>query len=86
MWYAGLDWADRHHDVVVIDETGSQIASRRVEHTKVGLETLIRLSRGHQWPHPERATRLHHRDESWLADYRLAGSWVPGLSRQPEEH
>ena len=20
MWYAGIDWADTHHDVVVIDE------------------------------------------------------------------
>ena len=22
MWYAGIDWADQHHDVVVIDEAG----------------------------------------------------------------
>jgi len=22
MHYAGIDWADRHHDAVVIDETG----------------------------------------------------------------
>ncbi len=22
MWYAGIDWADDHHDAVVIDEAG----------------------------------------------------------------
>lgn len=40
MWYAGLDWADTHHDVVVIDEAGNKLASKRVAHTKTGLEEL----------------------------------------------
>ena len=40
MWYAGIDWADDHHDVVVLDETGHQIASRRVAHTAAGLAEL----------------------------------------------
>src|SRR5260370_33165760 len=43
MWYAGLDWADDHHDVAVIDETGQHVASKRVAHTKAGLEALIML-------------------------------------------
>ncbi len=30
MWYAGLDWADSHHDAVVITDGGCQVASRRV--------------------------------------------------------
>ncbi len=29
MWYAGLDWATDHHDVVVIDEAGHQVSSAR---------------------------------------------------------
>jgi len=41
MMYAGLDWADDHHDVVVIDEAGHKLASKRVKHTKEGLEELI---------------------------------------------
>lgn len=41
MWYAGIDWADTHHDTQVIDEAGRQIASKRVAHTKAGVETLI---------------------------------------------
>ena len=24
MWFAGIDWADAHHDVAVVDETGRQ--------------------------------------------------------------
>jgi len=41
MWYAGVDWADSHHDVVVITETSRQVASRRVAHTAEGLAELI---------------------------------------------
>jgi transposase len=41
MWFAGIDWADRHHDVVVIDDAGRKVASLRVEHTAEGLKKLI---------------------------------------------
>lgn len=50
MWYAGLDWADTHHDVVVIDEAGHHLASKRVEHTKAGLETLVQFLEGISGP------------------------------------
>lgn len=43
MWYAGIDWADTEHDVVVIDEAGRKVASLRVEHTASGLNKLIRF-------------------------------------------
>ena len=46
MWYAGLDWADAHHDAVVIDEAGIQVASLRVSHTKTGLNELTRFLLG----------------------------------------
>jgi transposase len=41
MWYAGIDWADEHHDVVVLDEQGQRVASCRVTHTAEGLAQLI---------------------------------------------
>jgi|SRR6266496_4235061 len=41
MWYAGLDWADSHQEVVVITEAGRQVASRRVAHTAEGRAELI---------------------------------------------
>jgi transposase len=40
MWYAGIDWANDHHDTVVIDEAGNQVASLRVSHSKAGLGQL----------------------------------------------
>src|ERR1700736_531859 len=40
MWYAGIDWANDHHDAVVIDEKGHQVGSLRVEHTPQGLSKL----------------------------------------------
>ncbi len=46
MWYAGLDWANDHHDVVVIDESGRQVASKRVPHTKAGVDELTKLLDG----------------------------------------
>ncbi len=40
MWFAGLDWADQHHDIVVIDESGRQVGSRRVAHSPEGFAQL----------------------------------------------
>ncbi len=40
MWYAGIDWADTHHDALVIDEKGSQVGSLRVDHTPQGMSKL----------------------------------------------
>ena len=46
MWYAGIDWADQHHDAVVIDEAGKQVATIRVEHSAAGLARLTGFLRG----------------------------------------
>src|SRR6266487_3962971 len=46
MLYAGLDWANDHHDVVVIDEAGRKLASKRVKHTKEGLDELTQFLEG----------------------------------------
>jgi transposase len=40
MWYAGIDWADQHHDALVIDEKGHQVGSIRVDHNPKGLAKL----------------------------------------------
>lgn len=45
MWYAGIDWADRHHDLVVIDDTGRKVAQLRVEHSPEGLARLASFLR-----------------------------------------
>ena len=40
MWYAGIDWADAKHDVLVLDEAGRQIGQRQVQHSVEGLTDL----------------------------------------------
>jgi transposase len=40
MWYVGIDWADTHHDAVVIDEKGHQVGSLRVDHNPEGMTKL----------------------------------------------
>jgi len=40
MWFAGIDWANAHHDIVIIDETGRQVGTRRVDHSPQGLNDL----------------------------------------------
>jgi transposase len=41
MWFVGIDWADQHHDVVVIDEHGKQLDKKRVAHSAEGLAELV---------------------------------------------
>jgi transposase len=40
MWYVGLDWADTHHDVDVLDEAGKRVGARRFAHSHDGLNAL----------------------------------------------
>jgi transposase len=40
MWYVGIDWADTHHDVLVLDEAGGRVGSRRFAHSQEGLNEL----------------------------------------------
>src|SRR4051794_38233897 len=40
MWYVGLDWADTHHDVAVLDEAGKRVGVRRFAHSHDGLHDL----------------------------------------------
>src|SRR4051812_12846895 len=38
--YCGIDWAERHHDVALVDETGTVIAQRRITETVTGYQEL----------------------------------------------
>ena len=40
LWFAGVDWADAHHDVMVSDDAGRKVGGRRVTHTPEGLTEL----------------------------------------------
>ena len=40
MYFAGIDWADDHHDVVVLDSSGNVVKQFKVEHSGPGLDKL----------------------------------------------
>lgn len=40
MWFTGIDWADTHHDIVIIEESGQKLTSFRVTHNPQGLAEL----------------------------------------------
>ncbi len=41
--FCGIDWAERHHDVALVDETGALIAKKRIGDTAEGFAALLEL-------------------------------------------
>jgi hypothetical protein len=40
VFFAGIDWADDHHDIAVLDQQGQLVGSLRVSHSPAGLAQL----------------------------------------------
>lgn len=45
--FCGIDWASDHHDVVIIDDTGSLLARARLDDTADGLAQLLKMLAEH---------------------------------------
>jgi transposase len=45
--YCGIDWAERHHDVALVDDTGAQLAKRRITDDAAGYRVLLELLAEH---------------------------------------
>lgn len=41
--FCGIDWAERHHDVALIDEAGQLVARRRIKESTEGLGELTEM-------------------------------------------
>ena len=41
--YCGIDWAERHHDVALVDDTGQLLAKRRITDDAAGYQLLLNL-------------------------------------------
>jgi hypothetical protein len=41
MWFVGIDWADQHHDLAVVDSQGQLFATKRVDHSVDGVGELV---------------------------------------------
>ena len=42
MW-CGIDWAQRHHDIAVVDDDGVLVLKRRIDDSAVGFRQLLEL-------------------------------------------
>jgi len=40
-YQAGIDWASDHYDICVVDESGSALGNKRVEHSGDGIQECI---------------------------------------------
>ena len=47
MIFVGVDWAEAHHDICVLDETGAFLARKRIPDTLVGVRELHELLASH---------------------------------------
>ena len=47
MIFVGDDWAEEHHDVYLMDESGKRLASRRLPEGLAGISQLHELIAGH---------------------------------------
>jgi transposase len=45
--FCGVDWAEDHHDIAIIDETGTQLAKRRIGDDAAGYAGLLQLLAEH---------------------------------------
>ncbi|MGF6941297.1 hypothetical protein BKA18_001089 [Streptomyces auratus] len=43
MIYCGIDWAETHHDIALIDDTGQLLAKRRIMDDAAGYQLLLDL-------------------------------------------
>jgi transposase len=41
--YCGIDWAERHHDIAIVNEDGELVAKRRIAETVDGFNQLVAL-------------------------------------------
>ena len=41
--YCGIDWAEGHHDIAVVDGDGRLVAKRRIKESPAGLAELISM-------------------------------------------
>ncbi|WP_157419875.1 IS110 family transposase [Actinomadura kijaniata] len=41
--FCGIDWAEHHHDIAIVDDTGARIAKARITNDAAGLRALLTL-------------------------------------------
>jgi transposase len=79
MWFAGIDWADRHHEVVVLNEQGHKVGALRVDHSVAGLEQLTTFLRSFACAEPERPASRERLGQAACVVETNQGLWIAAL-------
>jgi hypothetical protein len=84
MWFTGIDWADTHHDIVILEESGQKLTSFRVPHTPEGLAELTSRLEAVCGPGNKAAMACIILHQSWIVDYDVVGGRFRRLSGQSQ--
>jgi transposase len=52
--WCGIDWAERHHDVALVDDDGQLLIKERISDDVAGFSRLLQVLAAHAEPGPER--------------------------------
>ncbi|GER90421.1 IS110 family transposase [Dictyobacter vulcani] len=78
MWFTGIDWADTHHDVVVLDHEGALCLRLRIDHTAAGVASLITRLRALTGPdHQDEMICVLETKTNLLVTALLKANFVP---------
>jgi Transposase len=70
--FCGIDWAEGHHDVAIIDGDGQLVSKKRISDDPAGFAELIELLTG-----------AGDRNPTWPAGRLPEGHWTAGVCDQP---
>src|SRR6476646_3272776 len=45
--FCGIDWAENHHDIALVDDRGQLVAKRRIDDDAAGFSALVQLLADH---------------------------------------
>ncbi len=81
--FCGIDWAEAHHDVALVDGKGTLIAKRRISDDAAGFAALIMLL-ADAGDSAEDPIPVAMSDQSWPAGRLSARHRAQGLCDQPD--
>ena len=91
MIFVGVDWAETHHDICVLDEAGDALARKRIPDTLLGVRALHELLGAHA-EEPEEVVGVIEKDRGLIvtamlgAHYRVYAVNPMSAARYRERH
>jgi hypothetical protein len=80
--WCGIDWAERHHDIALVDDNGKLVAKRRIADDAAGFRALLTLLVDHG-AGPDEPVPIAMGDLPRAARRGAARRRLPALSDQP---